>query len=282
MTTRTSTSWQPASSTPGRATWPTRPRSSQPIKAAVQTENGGRTLALARNLPGYVIAANLVNLQAADPTFDTNTFKPWLRSLLTETLDGQTLTSTHERRPNNWGTHAGAARVAVALYLGDQAVLSSRRRRVPGLARRPHRLCRLRIRRPELAVRLGQARRHRPAAASRAASPSAARCPTTCAAVDLQLAARARPATRGRRLQGAMLQAELLYRAGIRHVELGEQALLRAADSLRGRGWAAEGDDEWQPLLLDARYGTSYTGSSAGPRRQELRLDRLAVRLLSR
>src|SRR6185295_2047989 len=41
-----------------------------------------------------------------------------------ENLDGQTLRSTHERRPNNWGTHAGAARVAIALYLGDDAELA--------------------------------------------------------------------------------------------------------------------------------------------------------------
>src|SRR6185436_3561741 len=39
------------------------------------------------------------------------------------TLDGQTLRSTHEKRPNNWGTHAGASRAAVAVYLGDQAEL---------------------------------------------------------------------------------------------------------------------------------------------------------------
>ena len=35
-----------------------------------------------------------------------------------------TLRGTHEQRPNNWGTHAGAARAAVALYLGDTAELS--------------------------------------------------------------------------------------------------------------------------------------------------------------
>jgi hypothetical protein len=34
-----------------------------------------------------------------------------------------TLVSTHEDRPNNWGTHAGASRVAVAVYLGDSAEL---------------------------------------------------------------------------------------------------------------------------------------------------------------
>jgi hypothetical protein len=42
----------------------------------------------------------------------------------TETLDGKTLINTHEIRPNNWGTHAGASRVATDLYLGDKADLA--------------------------------------------------------------------------------------------------------------------------------------------------------------
>ena len=36
----------------------------------------------------------------------------------------RTLVSTHEDRPNNWGTHAGAARAAIAAYLGDSAQLA--------------------------------------------------------------------------------------------------------------------------------------------------------------
>ena len=47
-------------------------------------------------------------------------FRPWLRRALTEKLGGRTLRSTHEERPNNWGTHAGASRAAVAVYLGDK------------------------------------------------------------------------------------------------------------------------------------------------------------------
>ncbi len=56
------------------------------IKAAVGTEAGGRTLALARNLPGYVIAADLIALSSLDPAFDQGVFRPWLRSLLTKDL----------------------------------------------------------------------------------------------------------------------------------------------------------------------------------------------------
>jgi hypothetical protein len=85
--------------------------------AAIGTEVGGRTLALGRNLIGYVLAADLVGLPATEDA----RFRTWLQTCLTETLDGKTLKSCHEERPNNWGTHAGASRVAAALYLGDTA-----------------------------------------------------------------------------------------------------------------------------------------------------------------
>ena len=56
------------------------------LMKAINTEIGGRTLALGRNLPGYVISADLVNLPA-DPKVDA-IFRSWLRSLLTENLEG--------------------------------------------------------------------------------------------------------------------------------------------------------------------------------------------------
>lgn len=82
------------------------------IEAAVGTEDGGRTLALGRNLTGYVLAADLVGHRSSR-------FEQWLRDVRTEVLDSRTLISTHEDRPNNWGTHAGTARMVAALYLGD-------------------------------------------------------------------------------------------------------------------------------------------------------------------
>jgi hypothetical protein len=88
--------------------------------AAIDTENGGRTLALARELGAYVIAADLVGLPAAQDDI----FRTWLKGVRNETLDGKTLISTHEVRPNNWGTQAGFSRAAVAAYLGEDAELA--------------------------------------------------------------------------------------------------------------------------------------------------------------
>jgi hypothetical protein len=81
------------------------------IEAAVGTE-GDRTLALGRQITGYVLAADLIG-------YRTDAFEDWLADLRHQTIDSKTLISTHEERPNNWGTHAGMARVAIALYLGD-------------------------------------------------------------------------------------------------------------------------------------------------------------------
>ena len=83
--------------------------------AAIGTEKGGRTLSLGRELIAYVIAADLVGL----PPQEDRRFRVWLKETLTENLQGRTLRSTQEDRPNNWGSHAGASRGAVALYLRD-------------------------------------------------------------------------------------------------------------------------------------------------------------------
>ena len=47
------------------------------------------------------------------------------KALLTFKTTGgpSSLVECHNVRPNNWGTHAGASRIAVALYLGDNAEL---------------------------------------------------------------------------------------------------------------------------------------------------------------
>jgi hypothetical protein len=94
------------------------------LRSVMGTEAGGETLALGRELAAYVIAADLIGLRAADPALDA-TFRAWLAQLLDRRLaDGNSLTETHERRPNNWGTHAGASRAAAAAYLGDSAELA--------------------------------------------------------------------------------------------------------------------------------------------------------------
>src|SRR5262245_38136578 len=87
---------------------------------AIGTEREGQVLGLARNLAAYVISAELVGL----PPPVKGQFGRWLRAVRDEELDGRTLITTHEERPNNWGTHAGATRAAIARYLGEDEELA--------------------------------------------------------------------------------------------------------------------------------------------------------------
>lgn len=96
------------------------------VRAAVKkipATIGGRTLALGRELPAYVIAIDLVGWATQA---EEDSFKSFLRSARTKELDGKTLISTQEVRPNNWGTQASFALVVVDIYLGDGAGLARR------------------------------------------------------------------------------------------------------------------------------------------------------------
>jgi hypothetical protein len=85
----------------------------------------GRALALGRELGTYAIAADLIDLRGYDAALDDR-FRSTLRTLLTTpTSSGPSnLIDCHESRPNNWGTHCGGTRAAVAAYLGDTAQLA--------------------------------------------------------------------------------------------------------------------------------------------------------------
>src|SRR5262245_37595600 len=88
---------------------------------AIDTELGGRVLAAGREIGAYVIAADLVGLEPSEDT----AFRAWLNRVKTETLDGETLISIDEHKPNNWRGHASWTRIAIARYTGD-ATLTAR------------------------------------------------------------------------------------------------------------------------------------------------------------
>jgi hypothetical protein len=97
------------------------------ISSAVGTERGGTALALARNLLSYVIAAELIDLEAYRPARDEH-FRSWLEKVRNEPLgskavEDQTLIGSHERGATNGGGMAGASRVAIAIYLMDETDL---------------------------------------------------------------------------------------------------------------------------------------------------------------
>jgi hypothetical protein len=86
--------------------------------------NANDLLATLRQLQTYIVSADLIDLASFDPALDAK-FRPWLaqevRYNYTGDGGGGSVISNHDKKPNNWGTHAGTTRLAAALYLGDDA-----------------------------------------------------------------------------------------------------------------------------------------------------------------
>lgn len=234
------------------------------IDAVMGTEQGGRTLALGRNLTAYVLAADLVGLP---PELEAQ-FRSWLAAVRHKVLDGLTLIETHEKRPNNWGTHAGAARIAVALYLGDSADLQRA----------------ISVFRGWLGDRSAYAGFNFNSDLSWHCNPAQpvpvnpAGCTIAGHVVDGVLPDDQRrsgsfawPPPKENyvweALQGAAAQARLLSRAGYPAFEWQDRALLRAVTWLHQQAnFPAAGDDTGTPWLINAVYGGSFpTVSPARP-----------------
>ena len=231
--------------------------------AAMNTEVGGPTLGLARSLSGYVIAAELVRLEPSED----QVFRNWLRRTLTEIgSDGRSLRSMHEERPNNYGTHAGASRAAVAVYLGDADELKRTAQVFRGW---------LGDRSSYAGFKYGDLSWQCDATKPVAIDPMGG--VKDGVSLDGALPEEMRrggafqwPPLKGdavnytwEAIQGAVVQAEILHRQGYDTWSWQNQALKRMATFLfdlnqKFGGWWATGDDSWSPWLLNNAYGTSF------------------------
>lgn len=83
------------------------------------TEAGARTLAIGREIGAYIVCADLVGL----PPSNEATFRAYVTNLLLNQFfsggGGGYVHITHKIRPNNWGTHACFAMLALARYIND-------------------------------------------------------------------------------------------------------------------------------------------------------------------
>jgi hypothetical protein len=236
---------------------PYRSKAAAAILSAIGTEAGGRTLALGRNLSGYVIAADLIQLRSYDAAGDAR-FRAWLSAVRRSNLDGKTLISTHEDRPNNWGTHAGASRIAAALYLGDttdlaRAVLVYRGwlgdrgaysgfsygdldwQSSPGAPVGINPVGAMIEGHPVGGVLPDDQRRG-----------GGFTWPPSCENYTWEAR------------QGAVVMAEMLKRAGYPSYAWSNNALLRSFQWSYGNGCPASGDDTWIPVLVNNAHGTTY------------------------
>jgi hypothetical protein len=218
----------------------------------------GRALSLGRELVAYVIAADIVGLRTLDPELDAS-FRVKIKELLTTpTGDGpRNLIDCHEKRPNNWGTHCGASRAAVAAYLGDRTELARVAQVFKGY---------LGDRSSYAGFRYGdlawQCDRQRPVAIN----PKG--CIVDGHSLDGVLPDDQRRSGEFRwppphenyvyeGLQGALVQAVILQRAGYDAFDWGDRALLRAVRWLYDTAnFHAVGDDTWIPYVVNYFYGT--------------------------
>jgi hypothetical protein len=220
----------------------------------------GRALALGRELGAYVIAADVISLQAYDAVLDQQ-FREKIRELLTTpTSDGPSnLIDCHESRPNNWGTHCGGTRAAVAAYLGDTTELARVAQVFKGFLGDPS---------SHASFDYGELSWQCDATQPVGINPAG--CTRDGHSIDGVLPDDQR---RGgdftwpppqesyvyEALQGALLQATILHRAGYDVFNWENKALWRAFQWLHEQiAFVAEGDDTWQPHVVNYFYGTSF------------------------
>jgi hypothetical protein len=221
---------------------------------AIGTEREGRTLALGKELMAYVLAADLVGL----PADKDERFRAYLRDMLSKEFpSGKTLRSTHEDRPNNWGTYAGATRAAIAAYLWDEAELARTARVFKGWLGDRGAYDGFSFK-----DRDWQADPDRPVAVNPKGASKQGR------SIDGVLPDDQRrgggfswPPPKENyvysALQGALAQAVILSRAGYDVWAWEDKALLRAFRWLHDvADYPAEGDDTWQPHVINYYYAT--------------------------
>ena len=226
------------------------------VMGAVGTESGGTVLALGRNLVSYVISADLLSLSGADD----QRFRSWLTNVIGARMsDGRSLREAHEQRPNNFGTHAGASRAAAVSYLGITSELGRVAQVFSGW---------LGDRASYAGFKYGDLSWQCNPGAPVGINPKG--CFKSGYNVDGVLADDQRrsggftwPPPKANyvyeALQGAVVQAEILHRAGYPAWTWRDNALLRAFTWLHeAAGYPVQGDDQWQTWLVNKRYGTRF------------------------
>ncbi|MDP9346394.1 MAG: alginate lyase family protein, partial [Actinomycetota bacterium] len=238
------------------------------INRAIGTEAGGRTLALARNLTGYVVAADLIDLKAYDPAAEQR-FRPWLSKVRTENLGGMTLISTHESRSNNWGAMAGVSRIAADLYLGDVGDLNRAATVFRGYTGDRDAYAGF-----EFGDMSWQADPSAPVPIDAPGASKAGLSIDGALPDDMRrgCAFRVPPCQTWypwEAMQGIIMQADLLSHHGFPAFAWSENAVYRAARFLRDLdglygGWWVTGDDIWQPSVLNHAYGPVFPSDGTG------------------
>lgn len=229
-------------------------------------ESGSRALALGRELIGYVLAADIVQLKTIDADLDAR-WRTKLAALLTyKTSQAGSLIDCSLDRPNNWGGHSRASWLAAALYLGDKtgadrAVATLRGWMGDWDAYHGFTYA-------DLAWQIDKAR-------PVGVLPKGAKIqgynvdggqPEELRRVSFHIPP-SNVVYTWEGLQGPIAAAEMAHRAGYTDIwDCCDKALLRAVQFNYRQGWAAEGDDKWIVPIINRAYGVTLpvTGGGAG------------------
>lgn len=230
----------------------------------------GRALALAREVPGLIAAAEGIELSQVDPDLH-ELFKTKLRYFLTCPTSGggpATLVKSQEQRPNNWGTHASCARVMIARYIGDAAELERAVQVFKGF---------LGDRASYAGFEYGeldwQANQKNPVGINPQGSTINGHSVDGALPEELRRAGGftwppGKTDYCWEAEQGITSTIAVLENAGLPAKSWSDQAHLRSIKWLYDvAGWPPSGDDNWQPAVINALYGTNYpvaSGASAG------------------
>jgi hypothetical protein len=229
-------------------------------KLVAKGNPGGLTLAWGRETGAYAMAADLVGYRT--PAFET-----WLRNMAEVYKDEEkrTLIKTFQTRANNWGSHAFGSLCAIYRYLGDKTALTEIRdywiKGVTG---------------PNPGFKFGKDLSwHANEDDLRLFNPKGAMKKNTN--IDGVIPDDMRRGGSFQTppgytnyawgfMQGQIMAARILERAGMPIWAAGDSALYRAAACLQIRfetlygNWAAHGDDEWMLPFLDKAYGVKWSG----------------------
>lgn len=234
------------------------------VRSIISTTQLGRTLALGRELAAYVVAADLVGV----PDDMRAQFSNKLRELRSKAVGSghtATLITTHEKRPNNWGTHCGASRAAVAAYLGDKADLARTAQVFEGW---------LGNRASYAGFQFGdpgwQADKANPVGINRPGATISGHNVDGALPEEMRRGGAFKwppPAQNyvGGGMSGAVAQAWFLHRAGYEAFEWADRALLRAAKFWHDNGHTFDGDDAWLVSVINKVYGTNFPVNGTGP-----------------
>jgi len=230
-------------------------------KLAAKGHPGGLTLAWGRETGAYAMAAELVGYRT--PAFET-----WLRHMAEIYKDDEkrTLRKTFNQRANNWGSHAFGSLCAIYRYLKNEASLTAIRDYwVKGVIG------------PNPGFKFGDdVSWHVDENNLRLINPKGAMKEGMnidgVITDDLRRgdSLQEPPVYTGYAwefMQGQIMAARILERAGMPIWAAGDSALYRAAYCLQVRfenkygGWAAKRDDMWMLPFLDRAYGTHWSNN---------------------